>query len=33
MKIEVNAQSSIKIISDKIIYFDPFQIEKTMMQI
>ena len=28
MKIEVNAQSSIKIISDKIIYFDPFQIEK-----
>ena len=28
MKIEVNAQSSIKIISDKIIYFDPFKIEK-----
>ncbi|MDO4940422.1 MAG: MBL fold metallo-hydrolase [Erysipelotrichaceae bacterium] len=28
MKIEVNAQSSIKIASDKIIYFDPFKIEK-----
>ena len=28
MKIEVNANSSIRIISDKIICFDPFQIEK-----
>ncbi|MBO7675890.1 MAG: MBL fold metallo-hydrolase [Erysipelotrichaceae bacterium] len=28
MKIEVNAQSSIRIESDKIIYFDPFMIEE-----
>lgn len=28
MKIEVNAQSSIKLISDKIMYFDPFQIRE-----
>ena len=28
MKIKVNAQSSIKIISDKIIYFDPFLIKE-----
>lgn len=28
MKIEVNAQSSIRIVTDKIIYFDPFQIEE-----
>ena len=28
MKIEVNAQSSIKLISDRIIYFDPFMIKK-----
>ena len=27
MKIEINCHSSIKIISDKIIYFDPFKIE------
>ena len=28
MKIKVNAQSSIKLISDKIIYFDPFMIKE-----
>ena len=28
MKIKVNAQSSIKIISDKVIYFDPFLIKE-----
>ena len=27
MEISINAQSSIKIVSDKIIYFDPFKIE------
>ena len=28
MKIKVNNHSSIKIISDKVIYFDPFMIEE-----
>lgn len=28
MKIQINKQSSIKIISNKIIYFDPFMIDE-----
>lgn len=28
MNIELNAQSSVKIVTDKIIYFDPFRLEK-----
>ncbi|MBR4462075.1 MAG: MBL fold metallo-hydrolase [Erysipelotrichaceae bacterium] len=30
MEIKVNSQSSIKVISDKIIYFDPYQIREEM---